>query len=334
MEYNFDNLPLEKGMYNHAGMTFGGVLESLDPSEKYVGSAMEGLDAYERQLKRFDIRVGGSNASTVEKFFENSQTAVLFPEFVARAVKAGLDADTTIPAVVATVSEVDGVSFNAVSMPSGSPALIEDAGDEMTEAVMALAAAATPLKRYGLCVAASYDALRAQKLDALAVLLGSVGEGLAKKYLADAVTALKTGATAYTIGTSPIGGTKGTMSYGALIDFWNTFTSSEMNTMLVSRDVAVAMLKLSEFQNAAAGLDFQATGRMITPLGATMIPCSALSEGEVIGLDRTKALEMAVSPAVCVETDKLINRRLDRIAVSGAAGFAKLCSGAVGVLKV
>lgn len=334
MEYNFDNLPLEKGMYNHAGMTFGGVLESLDPSEKYVGSAMEGLDAYERQLKRFDIRVGGSNASTVEKFFENSQTAVLFPEFVARAVKAGLDADTTIPAVVATVSEVDGVSFNAVSMPSGSPALIEDAGDEMTEAVMALAATATPLKRYGLCVAASYDALRAQKLDALAVLLGSVGEGLAKKYLADAVTALKTGVTAYTIGTSPIGGTKGTMSYGALIDFWNTFTSSEMNTMLVSRDVAVAMLKLSEFQNAAAGLDFQATGRMITPLGATMIPCSALSEGEVIGLDRTKALEMAVSPAVCVETDKLINRRLDRIAVSGAAGFAKLCKSAVGVLKV
>lgn len=334
MEYNFDNLPLEKGMYNHAGMTFGGVLESLDPSEKYIGSAMEGLDAYERQLKRFDIRVGGANASTVEKFFENSQTAVLFPEFVARAVKAGLDADTTIPAVVATVSEVDGISFNAVSMPSGSPALIEDAGDEMTEAVMALAATATPLKRYGLCVAASYDALRAQKLDALAVLLGSVGEGLAKKYLSDAVTALKTGATTYTIGTSPIGGTKGTMSYGALIDFWNTFASSEMNTMLVSRDAAVAMLKLSEFQNAAAGLDFQATGRMITPLGATMIPCSAVETGTIIGLDRSKALEMAVSPAVCVETDKLINRRLDRIAVSGAAGFAKLCGSAVGILKV
>lgn len=334
MEYNFDNLPLEKGMYNHAGMTFGGVLESLDPSEKYVGSALEGLDAYERQLKRFDIRVGGGCASTVEKFFENSQTAVLFPEFVARAVKAGLDADTTIPAVVATASEVDGTSFNAVSMPSGAPALIEDAGDEMGEALMTLSTTATPLKRYGLCVAASYDALRAQKLDALAVLLGGVGEGLAKKYLADAVTALKAGTTVYTVGTSPIGGTKGTLDYGALIDFWNTFSGCEMNTMLVSRDAAVAMLKLGEFQNAAAGLDFQATGRLITPLGATMIPCSALNEGEIIGLDRTKALEMAVSPAVCVETDKLISRRLDRIAVSGAAGFAKLCGSAVGVLKV
>lgn len=31
-------------------------LESIDPSENYKGTSLEGLDAFERQLKRFDIR--------------------------------------------------------------------------------------------------------------------------------------------------------------------------------------------------------------------------------------------------------------------------------------
>ena len=39
----YDNLKLEKGMYRQAGMSFTQVLESLDPSENYRGTALEGL---------------------------------------------------------------------------------------------------------------------------------------------------------------------------------------------------------------------------------------------------------------------------------------------------
>ena len=38
------------------------VLEKLDPSENYRGTALEGLDAFSRQLKRFDIKVKGRNS--------------------------------------------------------------------------------------------------------------------------------------------------------------------------------------------------------------------------------------------------------------------------------
>ena len=41
----YDNLKLEKGMYRQAGMSFTQVLESLDPSENYRGTALEGTDA-------------------------------------------------------------------------------------------------------------------------------------------------------------------------------------------------------------------------------------------------------------------------------------------------
>ena len=53
----YDNLKLEKGMYRQSGMNFTQVLESLDPSENYRGTALEGTDAFQRQLKRFGIRV-------------------------------------------------------------------------------------------------------------------------------------------------------------------------------------------------------------------------------------------------------------------------------------
>ena len=80
----YDNLKLEKGMYRQEGMSFTQVLESLDPSENYRGTALEGTDAFQRQLKRFGIRAKGAGSSPVEKFFRTMDSAVLFPEYIAR----------------------------------------------------------------------------------------------------------------------------------------------------------------------------------------------------------------------------------------------------------
>ena len=57
MANHCDTIKLEKGMYQEAGRSFTQVLERLDPSEQYKGTGMEGLDAFQRQLKRFDIHV-------------------------------------------------------------------------------------------------------------------------------------------------------------------------------------------------------------------------------------------------------------------------------------
>ena len=60
-----DNLKLEKGMYNSGNKSFTQVLEELDCSKNYEGTELEGLDAYQRQLKRFDIKVGGRSSDAV-----------------------------------------------------------------------------------------------------------------------------------------------------------------------------------------------------------------------------------------------------------------------------
>ena len=83
---NYKNLTLEKGMYCNPNKSFSQILEELDPSENYSGSNLENLDAFQRQLKRFDIKVNGPNSDFVSKFFETNNSRVLFPEFLARSI--------------------------------------------------------------------------------------------------------------------------------------------------------------------------------------------------------------------------------------------------------
>ena len=64
---NFETINLERGMYSCKNLS--AILETIDPSEQYKGTVLEGLDAFSRQLKRFDIKVSGSSSDTVEKFF-------------------------------------------------------------------------------------------------------------------------------------------------------------------------------------------------------------------------------------------------------------------------
>ena len=59
MAYQFETVKLDKGMYSEAGRSFTKVLEKCDPSEQYKGTPLEHLDAFQRQLKRFDIKVKG-----------------------------------------------------------------------------------------------------------------------------------------------------------------------------------------------------------------------------------------------------------------------------------
>ena len=55
---DYTNIRLDKTMYR-ADKSFSQQLEMMDPSDRYTGP-LGRLDAFQRQLKRFDIKVGGS----------------------------------------------------------------------------------------------------------------------------------------------------------------------------------------------------------------------------------------------------------------------------------
>ena len=51
----YNNIKLEKGLYSITGKTFTQALAELDPDANYENTELKGLDAFERQLKRFDL---------------------------------------------------------------------------------------------------------------------------------------------------------------------------------------------------------------------------------------------------------------------------------------
>ena len=343
MTYQFENIRLEKGMYGRSGHTFTQTLEELDPSEHYRGTPLEGLDAFQRQLKRFDIKVKGAGSDLVEKFFHSTDSAVLFPEFVSRVVRQGLEEESILPHITATVTNFDGMDYRTIaSIPTGDQKALRrvEEGAEIPQTTVRTQENLVRLHKRGRMLVASYEALRFQRLDLFSVTLRQIGAYIGRQHLQDAVEVLLNGdgndnaAEKFTIGTSPISGSKGTLSYEALLDFWSQFDPYTMNTMLVSTDVMLAMLKLSEFQNPLTGLNFQGTGNLTSPLGAKLLRSAAVPQGTLIGLDKGYALEQICGSQVTVEYDKLIDRQLERAAITSISGFAKLFGEASKVLTV
>ena len=339
----YDNLKLEKGMYRQSGKSFTQVLESLDPSENYRGTALEGTDAFQRQLKRFGIRAKGAGSSTVEKFFSTLDSAVLFPEYIARTVRQGMEENDILPNIVATTTVIDSLDYRSIySNPSDEAKALQEVaeGGEIPTTEVTTKDHLVSLTKRGRMLVASYEALRFQKLDLFGVMLRQIGAYIQKQQLADAVRVLIEGdgndnaAAQYTIGTNPISGTKGTLGYDQMVEFWGQFDPYTMNTILCSTGTMTQMLKVPELQNPMTGLNFQGTGKLTTPLGAQLHRTNAVNDGVIIGLDKNYALELVRAGDVLVEYDKLIDRQLERAAITSISGFCKICDGAAAVLNV
>ena len=343
MVYKFNEINLDKGMYGERGKSFTQVLEKLDPSEDYKGSAFEGLDAYQRQLKRFGIKVRGASSDTVEKFFHTSQSAVLFPEYVSRSVRQGMDEENVLPAITATVTKFDGLDYRSIySVPTEDAKSLRrvEEGSVIPQTEVRVRDNLVKLHKRGRMLVASYEAVRFQKLDLFSVMLRQIGNQVMRMHLDDAISVLIDGdgndnaADRFSVGTAPISGASGALEYNQLLEFWNQFDPYTLNTMLVSPDAMLQILKCPEFQNPLTGLNFQGTGELSNPLGARLIKTAAVPNATIIGLDRGYALEMISATDVNVEYDRLIDRQLERASITSISGFAKIYTEASKVLGI
>ncbi len=322
---SFDNIKLEKGLYT-TSKGFTKSLEELDPSENYKGTEYEGLDAFQRQLKRFDIKVTGSDSDCVSKFFETSSSSVLFPEYIARAVHQGIEENTTLDKLIAATTKIDALDYRAIQCnASEEDKALMDVGEGafIPETEITTKDSLTRLKKRGRMLVASYEAIKFQRLDMFTIMLKKIGDSIAKQQLADAVNVLKNS------GAEEIDIAGDTIAYTDIIKLWNSFSPYNMTTMLCSSELLPDLLNMDEFKDSNAGLVFHGTGKMITPLGAELEKIdSSLCEG-IIGLDNSYALEKVQAGEVLTEFDKLIDRQLERAVISTITGFSTIFSDAV-----
>ena len=323
---NYENIKLEKGLYT-TGKSFSDALEQLDPSENHIGTPLEGLDAYQRQLKRFDIHVSGKGSDMVEKFFKTSDSAALFPEYISRAVWQGIEENDLLPKLVATVTDIEGLDYRTITsnMSDADKTLnVVAEGAAIPETSVSTKENLVTLRKRGRMLVASYEALRFQRLDLFTVTLRQIGAYIAKTQLADAIDVLMNGDGNNNSITTKTVTTAGTLTYDDLVDFWNLFDPFTLNAIVASPNMMAALLKLPQLRDGAAGLNFHATGELVTPFGAELMKSSAVDTGKLIGLDSKCALEQVRAGGVMTEFDKLIDRQLERAAITTTYGFAKI----------
>lgn len=332
---NFENITIEKGMYQTKG-GISGALEKLDPSENYRGTALEGLDAFSRQLKRFDIKVKGRNSDCVEKFFQSSNSAALFPEYVSRAVMQGMKRVDILPNLVATVTDIEGMDYRSIaSVPSEDDKSLKLVGEgaKIPQTEVKTRENLVKLHKRGRMLVASYEALRFQRLDLFTVTLNQIGAYIARAQLKDAIDVLVNGdGNENPAGTLDVA-TGGKVTHEDLLKLWTELAPYELNTILASTPEMQKILSLSQLQDSNTGLDFQVTGRIFTPLGTSLFHTPELEGGKIIGLDKNCALEMVQAGGVVTDYDKLIDRQFERAAVTCTAGFSKIFTEASKVMN-
>lgn len=321
----YDSIRLEKGMYHLAGQSFSEALKNLDPDAQYAGTPLEDLDAFERQLKRFDIRVSGPGCDRVEKFFTTTQSAVLFPEFVRRAVKSGLE-QSTLPHLVAAVAKADGTSCAGISVSEGSVSYAEEIaeGAVLSKTEIKEAAKQVPIKKYGRLITATYETVRAQRIDTFGVMLRAVGRKLGAAVAAAAVSTLTESLSEDAKVTSTA------LSYEDLTALYGKFTDFDLTTIVASPANAAKILAFAQLSDRVMEQD----GALTLPFGAKLIKDASVGENLVLGVSKDFALECVAGSDVLLETDRLIDCQLDRIAVSLRAGFEPLMSGAAAAVSI
>lgn len=332
----YDKLNLEKGMYHVAGKSFTSVLEELDPSEQYSGTKLAELDAFERQLKRFDIKVAGRGSDPVEKFFSTSTSAALFPEYVKRAVLTGTGESDLLNNLIATRTYIDSLDYRSItSVPTEDDKSLKRVaeGASIPTTTVKTQENLVKLNKRGRMLVASYEAIRFQKLDLFTVTLRQIGNQIAKQQLADAIEVLKNG-DGNSNAAETVSLLSSAFSYSDLLNLWSKFEDFTLNTLVADAGALVKLLGMTEFKDPLTGLNFQTTGKLATPMGASLFKTEAMPKDTLIGLDKNCALEMVSVGDVTIEYDKLIDRQLERAAITSTAGFAKIFADAAKVMNV
>lgn len=321
----FDNIRLDKGLYT-TGKSFSQALESIDPSENYIGTELEGLDAFQRQLKRFDIKVSGKNSDPIEKFFRTTDSAALFPEYVSRSVAQGIDNSSILDSIVATTTKIDGLDYRSITTEHANenfdPSVIGE-GAFVPETKIVTKSKLVSLHKCGRLLSASYEAIRFQRIDLFTVALKQIGAGIARAQLADAIKILieGDGNSNSAINVESAGDS---ITYNDILNIWHALNPHNLTTLIASPKIMLQLLSMPEFRDCYKGIDFHATGKMITPLGAELFRSEHVPTSGIIGFDKTCALEKVEAMPVTTEYDKLIDRQLERAAITTISGFSKI----------
>jgi len=326
---------VDRDMYQEA-QSQGKSLSELLEMEAYDPSPSESpLDAFERQLAYNGIRVSGKNAITVEQFFQSA--SALMPEFIMREIRRGMELRPEYNRLIAASSQINSNRYtplyiNTSAMDTGLSLRPIGEGAEIPQINITEQLNTITVPDYGVALKTSYKTLRHRSTAQFKVVLWYIGFRLQADKVALIADVIKNGDGNDNAATVVNSDSSGNLDYDDFVKFWVEFAPFEMNTLICHKDMIRTILNLSEFKDPLAGFKFQSSGKLVNPLGATLVRCDEVADDLVIGLDRRFAVEEVVSQPLMVEFDKIIEQKFEEAVISESVGYARIIKEAALVL--
>lgn len=329
---NYESVSLDKNLYLANG-GFNAALEILDSSKQYTGTEVSCLDAFQRQLKRFGIQVSGENSDKVSKFFNCPSSAILFPEYVIRAVSKRSHTQSVLEEIIASKSVIHDLDYHAFNSTTRSTGITlpEIDGEVIPETIISSDDRPTTLRKRGRILNASYDAIKDQRLDVFSVALGQIGNTIFRLFMKDAIETL-IGKKSQP-GVAEIIPIRQSFEYRDIIGLWSKFGEFEMNMLIASPDMAADLITIDEFKPGDIGYSLHSMSTFHTSLGLSILKSDLVPKGMIIAIDKNFALEMLSTGCIAVEHEKLINKELSRSSITAICGFNKIFPDAVKILQ-
>ena len=154
-------------------------------------------------------------------------------------------------------------------------------------------------------------------------MLRAVGHKLAGAAAGAALTVLKNSVTPFDSAGTEI-------AYADLAELYGKFSDYDLTTVIASPANIAKILAMTEMQERT----LDSSGQVHLPFGAKLLKDASLDNQTVIGISGDFALACFKGTDVVLESDRLIDCQLDRIAVSIRLGFQPLMAGATAALNI
>ena len=332
------SIPLSADMYQicrQRGVSLTNLLEEMDPSDPDAA-----LDAFERQLALAGIRISGDHADTIDRFFATKESSVLFPEFVSRSVRAGMDDFRKLDQIVATRTRIDSDTYKTIYMDdsvlseSDKQLAKVSEGAALPKIEIKTAEHSLTIYKFGRYLEATYEAIRRRRASVVALFLRAIGVQIQRDKFTTAVDVVINGDGNSNAATVQNTAVDDTLAYTDLVQFSLAFDPYRLNVMLVNKTTAKTILTLDEFKDPAAGFAYQSDGDMVSPFGAQLVVDDSVPASIIVGVDKRFALEEVYETGVLTESDRLIRQQIEGTAISEVSGFGKIINSATRVLDI
>lgn len=356
---------LARDLYTQAKaekITLSQLLEKLEPSPE--GSK---LTAFQRQLKEQKIitktiAAKGINASTVEAFYRTDESKVLFPEFVATALRESLFSDSILPYLVGMTTSIEGNAYRTIycknteaNKKAARRKRVSEAAD-LPKSKLITAENTTKIWKFGNAIEASYEVIRRMKIDMLQLHIKKIGQQAGHDEVLDILDVIKDGdgndnaATIYKAKTDlDPEATAGTLSQNAFIAFLLRFWPNKCNTIIANEAGLLQVLNILFPAATASHMVALLVGGAALPARVEMPQglfsnfvllyepqVEAINNHPVVyGLDQRYAIEKVIETGSDInEADRFITNQTEILTISENAGFNKIFQEASAILEI